>query len=102
MSQYAEAAVAIICLVATGLSFHLSREAKLTMLSVKNHLLQFENTFVDRLNGRYIRKPEDRQDWPLTRREHDLARIEADKEHTRFDKEIDQLWTRVNRAKERS
>ncbi len=99
MNQYIEAIVAIVCLAATGLSYHLHREAKLAMYQLKNSLLQFENTFVDRLNGRYIRKPDSEEDYPLTRREHTLARAEADKEHARFDKELDQLWSTVNKAK---
>lgn len=76
-------------------------EAQAMMLSVKNHLLEFENTFVDRLNGRYIRKPDQPSDWPVTRREHQQAREDADKEHERLARAQEQIWTELNKLKEK-
>lgn len=75
--------------------------AQATLLEVKRELLEFKETFVERLNGRYIRKPDLEEDYPVTRREHSAARVEADKEHARFEREIQVLQERVttNRAR---
>jgi pyruvate/2-oxoglutarate dehydrogenase complex dihydrolipoamide dehydrogenase (E3) component len=62
-----------------------SSGAKTTMLEVKNHLLQFENTFVERLNGKYVR----REEW-------NLIREDSERDHARFDREIQALHGRIS------
>lgn len=60
---------AVISLVSSIYSAHTNNKSNNTMLQVKNQLLQFENTFVDRLNGRYLRKPELDEDYPASRKD---------------------------------
>lgn len=60
---------AIGALVVSLINVRSARDAKVLVLEVKNQLLQFENTFVDRLNGRYIRKPDQPEDYPMSKAE---------------------------------
>lgn len=57
----------------------------LIVLYVSYRLATFETGFIDKLNGRYLR-----------REESDLIKDGNDKDHERYEKELDQVWARIN------
>ena len=76
---------AVGALAVSIVSARASSGAKITMLEVKNEILEFKDTFVERLNGKYVR----REEW-------NLVKGEAEKEHARFDREIQHLHGRIS------
>jgi len=81
IGQWLNAGVAAIALIVAGISAHSNTKLRLA-------ISQFENTFVDRLNGRYIRKPDNAEDYPVTRREVAILEENARQEHKRLEAEI--------------
>lgn len=63
------------------------------------YLARFKWTLMGELDQRFLRRPELPEDLPMTRREALQIQGENDKAHIRFDKEFDQLWSRINRDK---
>jgi hypothetical protein len=89
LPEWISAIVAAISLVAIAIGAHLISQIKLA-------LAQFENTFVDRLNGRYIRKPDNEEDYPVTRREIELIEKTSAAEHARLEAGIKELHGRIS------
>lgn len=56
------------------------------VLYVSYRLATFETNFLEKLDGRYV-----------GHKEHDLVKEQHDKDHQRYDRELDQLWRRQER-----
>lgn len=61
--------VAMISGAVAIIAARIGNNTRVLLLEVKNQMLSFENTFVDRLNGRYIRRPDQPEDWPMSKAE---------------------------------
>lgn len=61
----AAVAALIVSVVNAGLTY----KTRVIMLEVKNFILTSEASFIQRLNGTYLRKPDLDEDYPMTRRE---------------------------------
>ena len=61
--------VAMISGAVAIIAARIGNNTRVLLLEVKNQMLSFENTFVDRLNGRYIRKPDQPEDYPMSKAE---------------------------------
>lgn len=59
------------------------------VLYVSYRLATFESNFLERLNGRYV-----------GRKEHDLIKESHDKDHQRYERDFDQVWSAVNKLRE--
>lgn len=88
-AEWVSAVAAVLALIVAAVSTHGNTKLRLA-------ISQFENTFVDRLNGRYIRKPDNEEDYPVTRREIRILEETAVREHARLDGEIKLVHSRIS------
>lgn len=101
--------VSLITAVVAIITARMGNNTRLILLDVKAQLLAFENTFVDRLNGRYIRRPDQAEEWPMSKAEgraierkvdHAASIFEDHRNdvHERFDKLLREVNLRGNQS----
>lgn len=67
----------------------LSFAAALIGLYVSYRLATFETGFLEKLNGKYV-----------GRKEHELIKESHDRDHVRYDRELDQAWGAINKLRD--
>jgi hypothetical protein len=73
----------------------LASAAAITVAAV--YLARFKYGLLDELDKRFIRRPEDREDWPVTRREMGKFEQHFSSEIRRLDEEFGDVWSEMSK-----
>lgn len=70
------------------------------MFGAAVYLARFRYQLIEDMKKVFLTKPEDRDDFPVTRRENAIMEQHADREHARFDSEFAKVWAELSRMRQ--